>query len=218
MPRSPNDDYIREAIQAAQKVWMDWRNVFEHSGDINSNPILADSGRFSYFCNEWGVARTIRAGTSDEFRCTLRDSEDFLAALDDHTGAALDQLHDNVLRPRFGTRGGQKSVRSALSKIATFVRPAVFTAWDSYARPGLNLAVGRSKSAWFESYADYLSIFNGVWNGVYGERIRETINSLSIPLKADDLCFGRRVLDLYLMREGGYSHEADIADKRVCCQ
>jgi hypothetical protein len=52
----------------------------------------------------------------------------------------------------------------------------------------------------------------------YGEGIRETMNSVSAPFKADDLCFGRRVLDLYLMREGGYSHEADISDKGVYCR
>ncbi len=203
IPRPPNNDQVKQAIREAQKIWNDWRDVFEHTGCLNTNPILADSGRFRFFCKEWSVARTLRAQTSDGFRCWLRESQEFATALDDYTGCALDQLHTNVLQVRFGTRGGKRGVRSALSKVATFIRPASFTAWDKYACSGLNVVIGRSKSSSFASYAEYLSRFNDVWNGPHGERICEMINPIGEPIQAEPR-FQRRILDLYLMIEGGY--------------
>jgi hypothetical protein len=58
----------------------------------------------------------------------------------------------------FAVRG----VRSVLSKVATFIRPEWFTAWDSFACAGLNIVIGRSMNAGFESYSDYLANFNDV--------------------------------------------------------
>lgn len=103
---------------------------------------------------------------------------------------------------RFGTRDGKRGVQSALSKVATFVQPEWFTAYDYYASSGLNLIIGRSKSAFFPSYASYLADFNAAWNGPHGERIREIIKPVT-SVQAEPR-FQRRVLDLYLMVEGGY--------------
>jgi hypothetical protein len=202
----PNNVFIEQAIRVARETWKEWQDVFECTGRLNTNPILADPAKFSHFCTSWQVARTIRAGRIDDFRCLLRDSEEFITALDDPTGCALDQLHKNVLRARFGTQGGKRGVQSALSKVATFVRPESFTAWDSYASAGLNLVLGRSKSRWFENYARYLSDFNDVWNGPHGERIREMTKPIGRLVEAEPR-FQRRVLDLYLMSQGGFKLE-----------
>jgi hypothetical protein len=202
----PNDDRIAEAIWVARETWDEWRDVFEHAGSLGTNPILADSSRFGYFCNSWRVARTLRAGTSDAFRCLLRDSQEFAAALDEHTGWALDELHANILQPRFGTRHGKRGVRSALSKVATFIRPEWFTAWDSFACAGLNIVIGHSMDAGFESFSDYLANFNDVWTGPHGARIRDMMKSQAESTIESEPRFQRRILDLYLMSEGGFKH------------
>lgn len=189
--------------------------AFEHAGPISTNPILADSGLFRKFCNHWSVTRTIRKGTHDQFRCELRDSVQFSDALNDPTGKLLDQLHEGRLRPRYGTigkKGSPNAIPSVLSKIATFMRPDVFTAWDSYAIPGLNPIVGRPQTLWFATYADYLSSFNSVWNGPYGQRIRELKNPSTLSVTGEPR-FQRRILDLYLMAEGGYDHRKYLNEK-----
>lgn len=206
MQLSPNEDNLQIAIHATNKVWKEWQVVFEYAGRLSKNPILADPCLFRKFCHDWSVARTIRAGTSDEFRRVLLESYDFSDALYDPTGKALDDLHESTLRPRFGTQDGKNGVQSVLSKIAGFVRPDIFTAWDRYATFGLNLAVGRSKILWYENYSEYLKSFNDIWEGPCGERIRGMRNLTAISV-ATEPRFQRRVLDLYLMAEGGFKHK-----------
>jgi hypothetical protein len=123
--------------------------------------------------------------------------------LEDTTGNALDRL-ESALRVHFGTRGGKRGVISALSKIATFVRPDRFTAWDEYARTGLNIALGHPQSRSFSNYAHYIGDFNAVWSGPIGEKIRSITERVAESPVEKDLRFRRRVLDKYLMKVGGF--------------
>jgi hypothetical protein len=120
--------------------------------------------------------------------------------LQDTTGAALDE-EELKLRKRFGTREGQRGLRSALSKIVTFLAPHAFNAWDSYARKGLK---SQTRSLKIRTYADYLTQINQLLGGELGECIRKVcIDNYPTPYSEEQGRFRRRVLDRYLMDLGG---------------
>jgi hypothetical protein len=132
----------------------------------------------------------------------FRESKEFENAIRDDTGRLLAKLETD-LRARFGTYDGTRSIRSALSKVAAFIRPDRFVAWDQYAPQGVNLVLGRPKSTPFKDYAEYLAAFDDVWKGPNGERIREMTNKAPHQPLETEPRFQRRVLDLYLMNKGG---------------
>jgi hypothetical protein len=178
---TPNSEQIEQAIRTVREItWHDWKDAFEHSGSISTNPILADPVRFNRFCWKWRVGRTIRKGTHPEFRRLLLHSQKFEEAIRDDSGHLLVELEKN-LRPEFGARkrNGVCSIVSMLSKVAAFVRPDRFVAWDRFAKRGLNMVLGRSVNARFDTYGEYLAGFERVWEGPHGERIREMTNGCS---------------------------------------
>ena len=85
--------------------------------------------------------------------------------LQDTTGAALDE-ENFKLRTRFGTREGQRGLRSALSKIVAFLAPHAFNAWDTYARKGLK---AQTRSLKIRTYTEYLTQINQLLSGELGE-------------------------------------------------
>jgi hypothetical protein len=127
------DNFIPQSVNTARKNWSEWGDVFEHSGSVADNPLLADQKRFAHFLREYSVGRTIRAGTHEELRLKLSKSEN---AFRDDTGDAIDKL-ERSLRDHFGTHQGRNRLISALSKVAAFMRPERFVACDSYAKKGL---------------------------------------------------------------------------------
>jgi len=193
---------IPESVEVARKNWSDWRDVFEHVGSPKTNPLLGKPDRFKRFCVEYSVQRTIRRGTHDDFRCELAKSK-FSAAVRDPTGHRLDAL-EVELRKRFGTQRGKNSIRSVLSKVAAFIRPQRFVAWDTYGKRGANIALGRKASHRFNNYAEYLAAFDLVWKGPRGQQIRDYIATSGAQSAAEsEPRFQRRVLDMYLMKLGG---------------
>lgn len=193
---------IQSSLKTARRNWNNWRNVYEYAGSVRTNPLLSEPGRrFAQFCKEYSVHRTIRAGTQNEFRLTL--IEMLPAAIRDDSGQTLDQLECRV-RPSFGTHNGTRRMISVISKVAAFVRPEKFVAWDRYAKKGLNVVFGRTPNASFESYADYLQTFGEVWSGELGDRIRRYMRKLGAKSTIEkEAQFQRRVLDVALMKCGG---------------
>ena len=59
-----------------------------------------------------------------------------------------------------------------MSKIAAFLAPHAFIAWDEYARKGLNAVLERSLSYKFDGYADYIANMNQLLSGEVGQRVR----------------------------------------------
>jgi hypothetical protein len=198
-----DDHTIESAFTIARQNWNKWRVVFEHTGSIATNPLLADPGdRFRSFLNEYSVARTIRAGTHDRFRRELASSREFGEAIHDDSGHALDKL-EYLLRPRYGTSSSPRQIISVLSKVAAFVRPERFVAWDQYGRKGINVLLGRNQNCPFTSYANYLKAFDDLWHGEPGKQIREFAASRPAPAAAEiESRFLRRVLDVYAMKRG----------------
>lgn len=181
----------------------DWSAVFEHSGSVCANPLLADPDRFALFLRQYSVNRTIRSGTHDRFRRKLIESQQFLDAIHDDTGHTIDKLEEN-LRPDFGTHDGTNRIVSVLSKVATFIRPERFTAWDGYAKKGVNIVLERAAYSQINTYADYLAMFDNAWQGHLGEEIREIAASGAAQCALESQPrFLRRVLDVYLMKRGG---------------
>lgn len=117
-------------IRKAAQNWRDWQDVYEHAGSARDSPLLIDAAKFGKFLRMYSVQRTIRRSASDELRELLRSPQFQLTALlQDITGAALDQQEPS-LREQFGVLQGQRGLRSALSKIAAFLAPHAFNAWD----------------------------------------------------------------------------------------
>ena len=134
------DDDFRSSLESARTNWRYWRDVFEHSGHYSDNPLFAEPGkRFAAFCKEYSVHRTIRAGTQNDFRLAMR--ENISSVINDDSGKGLDEI-ESQLRSKFGTHGGTRRMLSVFSKVAAFIRPERFVAWDQYARKGINISLG----------------------------------------------------------------------------
>ena len=98
------------------------------------------------------------------------------------------------LHPEFGARG--RRFPSLLSKVAAFLAPYSFNAWDRYARRGVNLAYGRAGKQPFADYVSYLVDVNRLLDGEAGTLARRACPHWSVAKV-------RRVLDVSLMRLGG---------------
>lgn len=211
------DALIMELIQVARENWQGWRDVFEHGGPISTSPLLADPARFASFCREYSVSRTIRRGAQNEFRLALLEQPQFGEAVQDDTGHALDKLESD-LRLHFGTYKGTRRMVSVLSKVAAFVRPDRFVAWDRYAKKGVNVVLGRGASSPFDTYAEYLTAFDQAWNGQPGQQIRDYMTSFGTQRAVEsEPRFLRRVLDIYLMKCGGREFKVPIGIDRERC-
>jgi hypothetical protein len=144
-------------LELAGTVWSDWRDVLEFSGPGSENPLLSDPQCFSRFLRAFRLARSIRAGVSDEFRQFLKSPAFPLEEVTaDMTGKSLD-VQDDLLRRRFGTMASGSRLKSVSSKIAWVLRPASFPPYDSQSRRGMEHIAGQRG---FERYSDYIAAFN----------------------------------------------------------
>jgi hypothetical protein len=189
---------ISRSAKVARANWRSWKDVFEHVGPISENPLLTCSERFAAFCNEYSVHRTIKKGTRDDLRVTLKNSPQFEKAIHDCTGQKLVTL-EKQLKKKFGTLGGKRGMVSVLSKVAAFVKPERFVAWDRYGKRGVNRVLGRGVSLPFATYADYLNSVNRIWKGKVGRDIKTYLKRSAANTEP---AFQRRVLDVYLMKFG----------------
>ena len=201
-PYPLEDRLMAEMLKTARKNWNDWQTVFEHGVPIDNNPLLADERKFRSFLREYSVNRTIGEGKHDEFRRELQNSLSFKEAIDDDSGVSLDTLEPH-LRRRFGSKQGKNRLISVLSKVAAFVRPERFVAWDRFARRGLNIVLGRGVSSPFDTYCDYLKDFDTAWNGQWGQGIKHYMVRNTERALETEPRFQRRVFDVYLMKCGG---------------
>jgi len=188
-------------VEKAVVNWCCWRDVFEHTGPAADNPLLVESAKFNRFLQRYSVGRTIRAGMRDELRMGLRSPQFPLEAmLEDTTGKTLDK-QELSLRKEFGTHQGRRRLLSALSKIAAFLAPHAFIAWDTDARKGLKVASQRRS---FENYFEYMEGMNALLSGELGARVRDAcVCNYPSQYAAERDRFHRRVLDRYLMVLGG---------------
>ncbi|MFO8067140.1 MAG: hypothetical protein R6U11_06130 [Bacteroidales bacterium] len=191
-------------VHIAKANWKDWISVFEYEGAVEKNPLLIYPGVFNKFLGEYSVHRTIRAGKSDEFRKALCSGNVGLSdKLSDSSGKGVDDLEE-LLRWDFGTMEGKRRMMSVISKIAAFLAPANFIAWDKFARKGIIRLRGRRATHTYKTYAEYLFDMNYLLDGEMKDSL-ESICQYNYPSQYSSMNnrFNRRVLDVYLMRIGG---------------
>ncbi len=211
-----------KSISEARKNWKNWRGVFEHSGPISTNPLLARPDTFADFLSEYKVYRTIRKDKHDAFRRVLQKSPEFKAAIRADDGRKLDKI-ESKLRRDFGTRDAKRHPRrmiSVFSKVAAFVRPERFVARDSYSMKGLNKVlkeISCQKDSSFNAYADYLDAFERVWKDWPGQDIKDYMKKPDPkhPVECQPR-FQRRVLDAYLMIRGGRWEKKPVKFAALC--
>ena len=125
-----------QAIEVARRNWENWKKVYEHNGSKNTNPVLDDQDIFNKFCIEYSVVRTIRSGTRENLRKKLQGLSNLEQILKDDTGKELDALEKSC-RKAFSSKGANGKLISFFSKVAAFLRPEKFIAYDQYAKKGL---------------------------------------------------------------------------------
>jgi hypothetical protein len=201
----------RRDVMAASQNWENLRKIFEHKCSPQKNPLFCKKDFYKFLSN-YSVGRTIQRGKRDKFRTWLISSNfDLTAMINDATGKTLDQNLVKVTK-KFGTiqkrknyvsRGSRRAPISLVSKIASFLAPDKFIAWDTYARKGLNIELSHSKWRPFPSYAAYLKDINFVMSCSVGNQVRATCKKYASKKLAKSRSFHLRVLDQYLMRKGG---------------
>ena len=195
---------ISQDTNIAKANWQNWINVFEHQGAIEQNPLLTSSEIFKKFLGEYNVHRTIRAGKSDEFRKVFNSVDLRLAEkLNDSSGRCIDELED-LLRWDFGTMNGKRGIKSVISKIAAFLCPEKFVAWDKFARKGIACVRYSKSTHTYNAYADYLADVNFLLNEKMQYDLLDACQkNYPTQYSSESKRFQRRVLDVYLMRTGG---------------
>jgi hypothetical protein len=127
------------------------------------------------------------------------------AMLSDTSGQVLD-ARESELRKQFGimgNRGQARGIPSAMSKIASFLAPHAFVAYDQFCQRGLNRVLERSPSYKCGSYREYISDINRILSGNIGARVRSACaDKYPSAYAAKRDRFHRRVLDVSLMRLG----------------
>ena len=195
---------VDKSIEVARRNWKSWHDVFEYGSDPG-NPLLSDPQRFALFLREYSVRRTIRAGTHERFRQVLAVKSRELAEIKNGNAGQFIDVVEADLRADFGTCEGTRKVVSAVSKVAAFLRPDRYLAWDKYGKRGANIALNRGASSDFSTYAEYLAICDEIWDGSPGELIRQMSEERAESPIEKELRFQRRVLDFCLMILGGRS-------------
>jgi len=199
-------------VSVAAKNWKNWQNVFEHLGPFENNPLL-NQKEFYKFLHEYSVGRTIEGGKRALFLDYLKSPTSPLTRiLSDPSGKQLDsELKEikttfgaKVKRSKNNLHPVQRTPRSLLSKVASFLEPGSFIAWDTYACKGLNLAMNRPRGVPFRDYATYRKDVAYLMFSSLGTLIRKACagHYPSRHAMMGDR-FHLRVLDVYLMRQGG---------------
>ena len=192
---------VQRDFDLACSNWWAWRDVFEHRGRPTASPLF-EPRRFSRFLDEYNVRRTVREDGHEPLReLLLSPGFPLVDVLADCSGAALEQ-EEAKLR-KFGSKD-QSSVLSLFSKVAAFLAPDRFTAWDTYGRKGLNIVLGRAPTKVFSGYVAYLGEMNRLLATEIGAAVQGICAGrypTSLASQGDG--FHRRVLDICLMRLGG---------------
>lgn len=94
----------------------------------------------------------------------------------------------------------EKCTVPLLSKVVAFLEPQSFNACDRFARYGVNLVLGRSRTRPFASYGHFLADVNVLLQGDLGALVRDACITHWGDGRTSKM---RRVLDVALMRVGG---------------
>lgn len=215
----------RGAIRSARVNWDDWRDVYQHAGPIDSNPLLTKRMVFGCFLWEYSVARTVglnenhadgsvppdlvvKAKRLQERLCT--DSVFQKAITDGDAGALLDQGRE--IAKIHAAKKSEDGLHSLISKVAALCNPGAFIASDRFARPGLALLAagtvtafdtakakrGRDRFIAYQQAARDLARDADRWPAEARDSIRQNADELGV----NPVAFGLRVVDSLAMMCG----------------
>ena len=187
MPVPVSPEYFDFCYHLAMGNWLSWRSSYE-SRDADTVPVLNDLGLFRVFLKEYGLNRKINVARS---AVVLEFLQRVAPAFESGNPAAID-------RPDFQDCYGVG--RSALSKVAVFVCPKKYMAFDRFASKSIfRLHFNGSVSV---NYINYISGVFGIIDGDLGGALRAYLGTKEIPKGFEDALL-LRVLDVYLMLMGG---------------
>lgn len=182
-----------KAIKKELRKWEKWKDVYQFKGRPEKNPLLKDPKKFMRFMNSYSVARNISKGKHEKFRRVLLKSSLLKSALKDGSGIKLEKLNEDLSK-EFSSHKSERGLTSVLSKIAAFLNPDLFVAFDQYAKKGINRTLG--------IYPGYLAALNLALGSGVGDEILKEINKMKLKGVLRKTRFTRRVLDGYLMELG----------------
>ncbi|MDR3505139.1 MAG: hypothetical protein P4L52_02740 [Acidocella sp.] len=195
---------------------MMWAQDYTYAGPASGMPLLLTAGmpathpkhptpittgqlRFLAFATSYGVLRGHNISARLHAQGAISSAPNLQAAFTNLTGAGIDTLAAS-LRTSDGTLNVQLSL---LTKLVTFYDPARFNPCDSFSMRGL--------AAWCPTYTprgtyqDFCTEVNNVLAGPLGTAIQTylVVNAVCLPKTTTTVAFQRRMLDIYLMLEGG---------------
>ncbi len=205
----PTDEQVRDAISSASANWRNWRPCWEHEGDWREHPLLATQLWFGCFVWEYGLGRTFARNRACDLRAALRESQEFCAAVEHGDETQLERAAVTIPKRLYGLNEQDdvpRRLTSLTSKVATFIRPSAFMAWDTQATAGLrSLTKGLGLDA-----APSLAPYQRRARSVASSRIALSWWDASLPaidaeadtIGAKRLAFRLRVLDWVAMAIG----------------
>ena len=195
-----NPRWLEVAFWIAGTNWTMWRSDFEYVGPYNQMPVLADQNRFLTFVSEYSLFQR-QTRTARLCARTAIIDYNLRLAFGDSTGMQIDLLAQN-LQSSSATLNEEPSL---LSKLAAFAEPGRFNAYDESARKGLRKwtpGFRRGNQSNQSKYQTHCTRIDIALAGALGQRIGAYLAAHTLPT-TDVPGFTRRVLDVYLMIEGG---------------
>jgi hypothetical protein len=188
--------WLEISFRMACHNWERWRNDYEAAGEFRNLPVLTYPERFRSFWKEYSVLQGVRL-PRDRVRAWLTEKRDSTVDVCEGAAQSVDRLKDELAMFLHGEGERNCNHLSFVSKLAAFARPEVFVAKDSNATHGL-LAYNEAAG---DTYEAYMAAVNAVFDGELGGAIRQYADDLNHP--GTDAAFSRRMMDVYLMLEGG---------------
>ncbi len=209
----PTEAQLHGAIRSASANWRNWRPCWEHAGDWRKHPLLVTQLWFGCFVWEYGLGRNFSRTHAADLRGHLRGCPHFTKAVELADFASLQAAAEGIvefLKTRANPPGGKMAPRSQLpslaSKLAAFIRPASFMAWDTYATAGLRKIIAGSGEGFGDSLVKYQHVANAVANGHHNlgwwAAALPLIEQEGKMIGADEAAFRLRVLDWVAMEVG----------------
>ena len=192
-----NQRWLEVAFWIAGANWIMWRSDFEYVGPYNQMPVLADQDRFLTFVSEYSLFQRQTEAARLCARTAIM-AYNLHLAFGDSTGIQIDLLAQN-LQASGGTLNEEPSL---LSKLAAFAEPSRFNAYDGSARKGLRKWTPGFRRGNQSEYQTHCTRIDVALAGALGQRIGAYL-AAHTPPTTDVPGFTRRVLDVYLMIEGG---------------
>lgn len=203
---------FQKALHYAEANWSNWRLCWTHQGDWRSHPILATQVWFGCFVWEYGLGRTFTRTDAAKIRKLIRESESFKNAVEKGCADSLQAAVSEIMPLK--QNGKERRNTSLITKVAAFVRPEKFIAWDTYASAGLRKLKGKRTHVFGDSISKYERLAQNIVTGEisfpWWTHCLPRIDQLADQLEASHQAIRMRVLDNIAMIAGARSLDDEM--------